>query len=95
MMKFNEVWIPDTPDAHNLSEGLSAFKDFNLSIKPTGVASRLKPLKLDVKHNVMVLLSGSEPQRAVIENKLLNQNNLIIARSGYSTIMDLKFFNSF
>ncbi len=24
-----------------------------------------------------------------------NQNNLIIARSGYSTIMDLKFFSSF
>ncbi|MFO7673892.1 MAG: glycosyltransferase, partial [Lutibacter sp.] len=112
---------------------LGHLKKHHLNLKYLGILSRFQPKKLEIKHDLLLLLSGPEPQRTLLEKKLLlelkdfkgkilmvrgvlkspseimasdnfkivnyllaneleqaiNQSNLVIARSGYSTIMDL------
>lgn len=129
--RFNACWIPDFPD-QRLTGDLTKS---NLPVFFIGSISRFtksdtKPEKL---YNILILLSGPEPQRTILEDKLLIQSKLfkgkvklvrglpgietsitvsdnievvnhlngqrlqqvieesemIIARSGYTTIMDL------
>lgn len=73
---FNLVWIPDLPTepslAGDLSHGFSGAK-----IKYVGVLSRLKPLEIPNKYDIGIILSGPEPQRTLLENKLLHQISII------------------
>lgn len=138
--KFDECWVPDFKDKPRLSGKLATLKSHKLNLKYIGILSRFKinkstPLQTEVnpKHEILVLLSGPEPQRTILENKLIdefsttqkqvlfirgiisdttklknnknitfvnflhktelekaiNESDLIISRSGYSTIMDL------
>lgn len=131
--KYNECWVPDIESEPNYSGILGHLDGNSFNLKYIGILSRLKPYKSEIKYELLVLLSGPEPQRTTLENKLLielqnhtgkilfvrgvlknskgikepnnfevvnylgaealekaiNQSNLIIARSGYSTIMDL------
>ena len=133
IQKFNECWVPDVESDQNLSGKLGYLNSSRLNIKYTGVLSRFKKQETSLKYDLMVLLSGPEPQRTLLENKLLlelknyqgsvlfvrgvlsekeeisapknfkivnyllskdleiaiNESAVIIARSGYSTIMDL------
>ncbi len=130
--KFDECWIPDVNSEESLAKKLS-LSDTVKNQKFIGFLSRFKKNNLDVKYDLLVLLSGIEPLRSQLENKLLselknykgkvlfvrgviekeqksseknnikfynyllsheleiaiNESILIIARSGYSTIMDL------
>lgn len=132
--KFDECWVPDFEHLPNLSGKLG--HDFNtklLPIKYIGALSRLKKEVVKTEYDIMVLLSGPEPQRGLLEQKLfkeldgfngnilfvkgqieseqhvekkqqftiynfmtsvdlqhaLNCSDLVISRSGYTTIMDL------
>ncbi len=131
--QFNECWVPDVENKFNFSGKLGHLKNHKLNLKYLGVLSRFKYQKLDSKYNLLVVLSGPEPQRTLLENKLLkelqnydgtilfvrgvlnkknkrtlptnfkvvnyllsselekaiNQSELVLTRSGYSTIMDL------
>lgn len=131
--KFTECWIPDVAFEPNFSGDLGHFQNTSFNLKYIGILSRFKISKAQIKYNLLVLLSGPEPQRTILENKLLielqtykgnilfvrgvlsnsikisapnnfeiidylgtkslekaiNQSNLVLARSGYSTIMDL------
>ncbi|WGD35534.1 glycosyltransferase [Olleya sp. YS] len=132
--KFNECWVPDFEGEPNLSGKLSHnFKSKELTIKYIGALSRLKKTETKPKNRFMVLLSGPEPQRSILEERLLdelkvlpgliifvrgkieveqvivnqppfaiynfmeaeelqkhiNNSDIIISRSGYTTIMDL------
>jgi spore coat polysaccharide biosynthesis predicted glycosyltransferase SpsG len=147
MNKFNECWIPDEEGSKNLSGDLShkyplpknAFfigllSRFNLEKKEDG--HLIGSTVISIKYDVMVIISGPEPQRTVFEKIILEQllkekvkalvvrgvteteeekiiktnfnhlvivshlkanemrqailqSDLIIARSGYSTIMDM------
>lgn len=131
--KFNECWIPDAPGKRNLSGFLGHLKNSEENIRYLGILSRFEKKKAPIDNDIMVLLSGPEPQRSLLEEKLLatfSNNNkkilfvrgvisetpfhhenssltihnylygaeleasissseLIIARSGYTTIMDL------
>ena len=130
--KFNEIWVPDIYGKSNFSGELSSTKLPKEQLKFIGVLSRFKLQKLPLKYNILVVLSGIEPQRTLLENKLLNElkhfngkvlfirgvfsekeitassnimvknhllsheleqvineSDLVIARSGYSTIMDM------
>ena len=133
--KFDECWIPDDKDL-NYSGKLSR-TDSVKKQKYIGILSRFKKMDLPTKYNLLVLLSGVEPSRSQLEQKLLselknykgsvlfvrgkiepqqtaaikenitlcnflltsqlqtalNQSNLVLARSGYSTIMDLAILN--
>lgn len=131
--KFDECWIPDVKNEMSLSGELSNVETSKFNIKYIGVLSRFKSENIEKKYDVLVLLSGVEPQRTLLENKLLfelknfkgnvlfirgiftvseeiktsknikivdhllskdlnkaiNESDLVLTRSGYSTIMDL------
>jgi Glycosyltransferase family 28 C-terminal domain len=71
--KFNECWVPDVDDIQNLSGQLGHLKDTDLHLKYIGVLSRLEKKVLPIKYQLMVLLSGPEPQRTLLEEKLIKE----------------------
>jgi uncharacterized protein (TIGR00661 family) len=132
--RFNQCWVPDTPGKTNLAGKLSHTNILpKVPVKYLGVLSRFKKSSLPVIHDIMVVLSGPEPQRSIFEKILLRQlgqykgsvvfvqglpsgstlvsNNknlaiyphlpaekmaaqiqqsvIVLARAGYSTVMDL------
>lgn len=131
--KFNECWVPDTEKSPNLSGKLGHLPKTKLKLIYIGVLSRLQKVNLPIVYKLMVLLSGPEPQRSMLEEKLkeelenypekvvfikgkveaeqrtwndknityynfmqtaqlektFNESELIICRSGYTTLLDL------
>lgn len=131
--KFDECWVPDTMGSSNLSGKLSHTNSSNIKVKYIGPLSRFSKRDCNLSYDIMVLLSGPEPQRSLLEAKLLvefknydgsvlfvkgivekeptvqhhgnmticnyltgaelekalNESDLIVSRSGYTTIMDL------
>ena len=131
--KYNECWVPDHIGTKNLSGDLGHTKGALSSVKYLGPLTRFKKLDIKTKYHLLVLLSGPEPQRSYLEEKLLeelkhykgsvlfikgkieseqkkeiidnmvvynfmtskelevaiNESELILSRSGYTTIMDL------
>jgi uncharacterized protein (TIGR00661 family) len=75
--KYNQCWVPDFPGENNLSGELS--HKFPLApntffIGPLSRFSSLVPeKKTDEKFDILVILSGPEPQRTRFENILLPQ----------------------
>lgn len=132
--KFAQCWIPDFEGEENLSGKLSHGKFLPRKTFFVGPLSRLKKENVvEKKHDLLVVLSGPEPQRTIFEkiilaqindlnlkilivrgvtehsekkqinpnvemisylgtkelNEAMNQSELLLSRSGYSTIMDL------
>lgn len=134
--KYNECWVPDLNDIPNFSGTLGHLKDDeskNFKIKYIGILSRFEKQDLPKKYDLLVVLSGPEPQRTILEEKIifelkkytgnvvfvkgkveeeqkqeqignilyynfmqsqqlekvLNESEIVLCRSGYSTIMDL------
>ena len=133
VLRFNACWVPDVAGAINLSGKLGHIKNPESKIKYIGPLRKKKKKTLPIKYDIMVLLSGPEPQRTLLENKLkkelkssdkeilfvkgivekiqqiekidtityynfmnseqlntaFNESDIILCRSGYTTIMDL------
>lgn len=133
IQKFDECWIPDFDGNVNLSGRLGHLEKQDSKIKYIGTLSRFRKIDSEIKYDLMVLLSGPEPQRAILEEKLIlelekylgkvifikgivqekqttsqvgnilfynfmssvalekamNQSEVVLCRSGYTTIMDL------
>ena len=131
--KFEQCWVPDLEDAKNLSGILGHEKTKSPNVKYIGLLSRFKKTNSPEVFDYLILLSGPEPQRTLLENILIkevensekkilfirgvfnestlaspnpkiliknylygkflqeavNSSKVIIARSGYSTLMDL------
>lgn len=131
--KFDECWVPDKPQKPTLSGKLSVIKKATFPIKFIGALSRFEKQDIPLKYDLLIVLSGPEPQRSILEEKLVkqlqeypkkvllvrgiftdikplkvqqnitvvnymlstdlerafNESNLVVARSGYSTILDL------
>lgn len=131
--RFNACWIPDFEPPYNLAGSLSIPPKHLHSIKYLGALSRMTAQSRKIEKEVIIILSGPEPQRTYLEellieqaqtlpqnflliqgktesyqhfkkgknievksfltgkelNKAINSSDLIISRSGYSTIMDL------
>ncbi|MEO8254162.1 MAG: glycosyltransferase [Flavobacterium sp.] len=68
--KFTECWVPDSENTPNLAGELSHIKNPDLNIKYIGPLSRMHPKKVDQKYDLMIILSGPEPQRGLLEEKL-------------------------
>lgn len=132
--RFSICWVPDVEGAENLAGQLS--HPLRLPIIPVryiGWLSRLNIVPVEQVIDLLILLSGPEPQRTILENLLMDQldetpgrvavirglpqggsalrtregivvfdhlpsqdmervicqSKLVIARSGYSTVMDL------
>lgn len=69
--KFDECWIPDNENSQ-LSGKLSVTKR-NLKTKFIGVLSRFKKEVLEEEIDVLVILSGPEPNRTFLEKKLISE----------------------
>lgn len=133
MQNFNECWVPDYKSDNNLSGTLGHSESKIINTKYIGPLSRFRKIDTTKKYDLLVLLSGPEPQRSILEEKLLselihykkqvlfikgiiepeqqitvkqnltiynymtsselektmNESELVLSRSGYTTIMDL------
>ena len=74
--KFTECWIPDIEKEPNLTGKLGHLKKTDLNLKYLGPLSRLEKKDLPIKYDLMVILSGPEPQRTYLEQKLKNEVRL-------------------
>ncbi len=131
--KFDECWVIDEEGDGNLAGELSHPKKMpNITVKYIGALSRFKKYEVEKKYDLLVLLSGPEPQRTIFENMLIQQiqhlkrtivlvrglpaeentlsidgleiynhlpasnlnelilaSKIMVARSGYTTVMDM------
>ncbi|HKG68787.1 MAG TPA: glycosyltransferase [Segetibacter sp.] len=73
--KFSLCWIPDEKGIINLAGDLShPFKLPELPVEYIGGVSRFeRQSQTDKKYDVLILISGPEPQRTVLEKKMLNE----------------------
>jgi uncharacterized protein (TIGR00661 family) len=71
--KFTECWIPDVERDPNLTGKLGHLKNTELHLTYIGPLSRLEKKDLPIKYDLMVILSGPEPQRTYLEQKLIKE----------------------
>lgn len=133
MKKYNAIFVPDM-EGSVLSGGLSSVKKYKQKGKVyfLGLLSRFIAKESEKKNEILVVLSGPEPQRTLLENKILQgaktiqetifvvqarpgnedykkegnvtmvshlsandlnnkmlEADIIISRTGYTTVMDL------
>lgn len=69
--KFDECWVPDFELEPNLSGKLGHLKQKPKHIKYIGPLSRFKKQTLKKTIDILVILSGPEPQRTQLEKRLL------------------------
>jgi len=73
--KFMECWVPDSENNAGLAGELSHPKKLpGIAVKYTGPFSRFvlhdEPLR---KNHLLIILSGPEPQRTILENKIIQE----------------------
>lgn len=71
--KYTECWVPDVASKPNLSGRLGHLENSSLTIKYLGPLSRFKKIKSTKAFDLMVLLSGPEPQRTLLEERILKE----------------------
>ncbi|MEP7317456.1 MAG: glycosyltransferase [Panacibacter sp.] len=71
--RFNECWVPDFENGFNIAGDLSHPEKMPaIPVKYTGVLSRFETAESDtIKFEYLSILSGPEPQRTLLEQKLL------------------------
>jgi len=87
--KFDECWIPDIPGKHNLSGVMGHAKETPTNVKYIGPLSRFNKSPQQKQYDYAAILSGPEPQRTMLEEKLLisfqNSDKKIILVRGIMT----------
>ncbi|MFQ3173103.1 MAG: hypothetical protein ACI9WT_001211 [Flavobacterium sp.] len=68
--KYSECWIPDLATVPNLAGELSHLKTHSFKLNYIGPLSRMHKKALPKKYDLMIILSGPEPQRGILEEKL-------------------------
>jgi UDP-N-acetylglucosamine transferase subunit ALG13 len=72
--KYNQCWVPDNEAPDSLAGDLShPNKRPQIPVSYTGIVSRFKKSGYEKKYDLLVMLSGPEPQRTVFEDILLPQ----------------------
>lgn len=71
--KFKECWVPDVKGKPNLTGKLGHLKKSKLDIVYLGPLSRFQKRAVVKEYDLMVLLSGPEPQRSMLADKLLKE----------------------
>jgi len=71
--KYDEIWVPDRQFQPNFSGKLGHLKNPSEKIKYIGPKTRFEIKEMRKKYDILVILSGPEPQRTILENILLNQ----------------------
>mgnify|MGYP006272396861 FL=1 len=71
--RFDACWVPDTADDQNISGNLSHVPDAPKNLHYVGPISRLNSTNRLQEHYILILLSGPEPQRSILEKILIEQ----------------------
>ena len=71
--KYKECWVPDVAGENNLSGKLGHLKNASFPVKYMGIISRFSPKEAPKVYDLLVLLSGPEPQRTLLEELLKEQ----------------------
>lgn len=72
IQQFAACWIPDVKGKSSIA-GLLAQSSKFLNLKYIGILSRMQPLELPIKQDIIIVLSGPEPQRTRLEALILKQ----------------------
>lgn len=135
--KFDACWVPDYKSEPTLSGKLGHSKKSEEMATYIGPLSRMKHKKVKIENDILVILSGPEPQRTLLEEllttqfagtkkrvliiqgvveekqrwtedgtirvvnylttldleKTINASEVVLCRSGYTSIMDLAALN--
>lgn len=70
--QFDECWVPDVEGANGLS-GMLSGKKLKIPKKHLGILSRFQKRNFQIKYDILVLLSGTEPLRTQLEKKLASE----------------------
>lgn len=73
MSRFNQCWVPDAEGDLNLSGKLGHKNHLSVKTKYIGPISRFHKVDTTTDIDLLVLLSGPEPQRTLLEDKLLKE----------------------
>jgi len=68
--KYHQCWIPDFEGKPNLTGKLGHLKNPDHKIRYIGPLSRFEKTEIPKKYDLMVILSGPEPQRGILKEKL-------------------------
>jgi uncharacterized protein (TIGR00661 family) len=72
--KYTACWVPDTAAENNLAGELSHPKKLpKIPVEYLGPLSRFEKTTVEKKYDLLILLSGPEPQRTIFENLLLQE----------------------
>lgn len=84
--KFTETWVPDFEKSPNLSGKLGHSKNHSYARKYIGPLSRFDKQDLPIICDILVLLSGPEPQRGILEQilnkELINSDKKVLFVKG-------------
>ena len=84
--RFNECWIPDEQGKDNLAGELSHPATLPaIPVKYIGGLSRFEKNETrEIKDHLLIILSGPEPQRTILENKIIDE---VVNYNGTATIV--------
>lgn len=68
--KYKECWVPDVEGTPNLTGKLGHLETTDLKLKYIGPLSRFHKKETAKVYDLMIILSGPEPQRGLLEEKL-------------------------
>jgi uncharacterized protein (TIGR00661 family) len=97
---YNSCWVPDVKDAINAAGVLSHPSKLPLTkVQYIGLLSRFEKQTLPKKYDYCILLSGPEPQRTLLENKIIegldhSSGKIIIVRGKPGTVEIIKTSNN-
>ncbi|AOW09067.1 glycosyltransferase family protein [Flavobacterium gilvum] len=71
--KYNVCWIPDVDETLNLTGKLGHLENNSLNLSYLGPLSRMHKMPLPLQYDLMIVLSGPEPQRGLLETHLTEE----------------------
>jgi uncharacterized protein (TIGR00661 family) len=71
--RFDECWIPDFKNEKNSLSGILGHRSSLKKLTYLGALTRMKYQESKIKNDILIILSGPEPQRTYLEEQLLTQ----------------------
>lgn len=75
--RFDECWIPDFEGEKESLSGTLSQNNGIKNISYLGALTRMQHYEIPKKYNVLIILSGPEPQRTILEDLLTNQAKML------------------
>lgn len=73
LSRFDTLWVPDVDQEPGLAGALSHGAPVHPDTRYIGILTRMEHYEREIEYDVAVVLSGPEPQRSILEQRLLDQ----------------------